>query len=335
MSAKANPTVVGLFVVLGLLIGVAGLLLLGSSRLFTSTYDYILYFDDSLNGLNEGAPVKFRGVTIGQVKKVMINYNQATNDYAMPVLIEVRLDLIKGRVSRQYRLDDPKQLEGSIQRGLRGMLAAESLVTGVLYVELEPLRNAPTPVFHQLEKTYIEIPTQPTDTQQLLKNLAQLDLKSLQDHLNQLIATIDNKAGELRAAEISQGITNLVEALHSVVRSRDLTNSLSNLSAMLAEYRGVGVQLQQRVPAIGDNLSNSLAQVNATLARFNGAADDLRSFVGPDAALRHDLTVALAQIAAAAQSLADLADFLHRHPNALITGRENGPRASSAAGTSK
>ena len=84
MSKKANPTTIGVFIVLGLALGVGGLLTFSSSKLFTRTHDCILYFNEALNGLNEGAPVKYRGVRIGSVKRVMVRFNQATNDYAMP-----------------------------------------------------------------------------------------------------------------------------------------------------------------------------------------------------------------------------------------------------------
>src|SRR5580765_7049217 len=104
MSKKANPTYIGLFIVAGLALGVCALVIFSSSRLFTRTREFILYFSDSLNGLNEGAPVKYRGVTIGSVKKVMIHYNQATNDYAMPVLIELQENLLRERMAEQAEL---------------------------------------------------------------------------------------------------------------------------------------------------------------------------------------------------------------------------------------
>src|SRR5579871_6009732 len=97
MSKKASPTAIGVFIFLGFLLLVAGLLTFTSSKLFTPTRKCIIYFDSTLSGLNEGAPVKFRGVTIGSVSQVMIRYNQATNDQAMPVIIELQESLIRRR----------------------------------------------------------------------------------------------------------------------------------------------------------------------------------------------------------------------------------------------
>ena len=152
MSQKPNPTSIGLFIVIGVALGVTGLLLFSSSKLFTQTRDCIVYFNDSLNGLNEGAPVKYRGVTIGSVKRVMVHFNQATNDYAMPVIIELQEKLMRRRLGRAIEVFTDRALEGRIKHGLRASLQAESLVTGVLYIEIRPNPNAPPPVFHQLEK---------------------------------------------------------------------------------------------------------------------------------------------------------------------------------------
>src|SRR6516225_9654018 len=98
MSKKANPALIGIFIFAGLLLGVCGLLLFTSWKLFKPTRKVIVYFDNDLSGLSEGAPVKFRGVTIGAVTRVMIRFNQATNDMAMPVIFEVEQDLVSKRL---------------------------------------------------------------------------------------------------------------------------------------------------------------------------------------------------------------------------------------------
>ena len=98
MSKKINTTAIGLFIVIGVVLGVIGLLLFSSSRLFSRTEEMIVYFDNSLNGLNEGAPVKFRGVTIGSVKRVMIRFNQDPKDFALPVILELDEKLLRKRL---------------------------------------------------------------------------------------------------------------------------------------------------------------------------------------------------------------------------------------------
>src|ERR1700756_1084230 len=98
MSRKANPTAIGIFIFTGLILAVGGLLLFTSSKFYKPTTKFIVYFENNLNGLNEGAPVKFRGVTIGSVSRLMIKFNQDKNDRAMPVIIELQEDLIRKRL---------------------------------------------------------------------------------------------------------------------------------------------------------------------------------------------------------------------------------------------
>ncbi|HNQ88460.1 MAG TPA: MlaD family protein [Verrucomicrobiota bacterium] len=93
MSQKANPTSIGLFLVIGLALGVLGLITFSSGKLFRTQHRYILYFDASLKGLNPGAPVKLRGVTVGSVAEVLITHNQARTDFSMPVIIDIDREL--------------------------------------------------------------------------------------------------------------------------------------------------------------------------------------------------------------------------------------------------
>src|SRR5215467_10743597 len=154
MSKKANPTAIGIFIFAGLLLLVGGVLLFTSSKMFAHTKKCIVYFDSTLSGLNEGAAVKFRGVIIGSVAQVMIRYNQATNDEAMPVIIELQEDLIRKRLVGPTLFTNFKSFKNEYSHNLRAKLATESLLTGVLYVELEFEADAPPPVFHQLVPVY-------------------------------------------------------------------------------------------------------------------------------------------------------------------------------------
>jgi paraquat-inducible protein B len=322
MSKKANTTYIGLFIVIGLALGVMGLLLFSSSKLFARTHDCIVYFNDSLNGLNEGAPVKYRGVTIGSVKRVMVRLNQATNDYAMPVIIEIEQKLILQRLGEPAHVFTERALEQRIKAGLRATLESESLVTGVLYIEVHPDPNAPPPVFHQLEKRYPEIPTEPTEIQELMKNLASLDIKTIQKNLNALLFKLDSVVDSLHMGQINEGLTNLILSVDRLVSSSQITNDLAIVQTTLDQYRLVGEKLNNRIDPLADSLTNSLAQANLALGQIRGAGQSLRTMLAPDSPLSNDLDQALEQLATAGQSISALVDFLKRHPNALIAGRK-------------
>jgi len=322
MSKKANPTTIGLFIVIGLTLGACGLLLFSSSRLFSQTAEVILYFNESLNGLNQGAPVKYRGVTIGSVKRVMINFNQATNDYAMPVIIEVQKDLLQERLGDTSIVFSKSVFEERVNAGLRGSLQSESLVTGVLYVGIQPDPNAPPAVYHQLEKLYLELPTEPTQIQQLMSNLASLDIKSLENKLNSLLSRLDTAVGELKLGEINRGVTNVLAELSRIVDSPSITNLVTSAHSAIEEYRQLAKNLNGKIDPLAAGVTNTLAQVDQTLLQLRGGVQNLRDLLAPDSSLRNELTLALEHIAGAAESISALTEFLQSHPNALITGRQ-------------
>jgi paraquat-inducible protein B len=326
MSKKISTTSIGLFIVSGVALGVGGLLLFNTSRLFTKTLDIIVYFNDSLNGLNEGAPVKYRGVTIGSVKRVMVRFNQANYDYAMPVILELQEDLLKRRLGQPTEIFSPRAMEDRIKHGLRATLQTESLVTGVLYVDIRHSANPPPPILHQLVKMYPELPTEPTQIQQLFNNLASLDIKSIQTNLNALLVNLDKTIGGINMGQINQGVTNLLGSINRLVTSPELTNSLAAVGTTLEEYRRLGEKLSNKVDPLADSITNSLAEANRALAQIRGASENLRTLLAPDSPVRNDLDQALQQLANAAQSLSAFVDFLKRNPNALIVGREILPK---------
>jgi paraquat-inducible protein B len=323
MSQKANPTLIGLFIVAGVALGVTGLLLFSSSKLLSPTRDMILYFDQSLNGLREGALVKYRGVTIGSVKEVMVHLNQSTGDYAMPVIIELDYKLLRERLGGQSsEFFSTTSLEQRIQSGLRASLESESLLTGVLYVDIRFHTNAAPAVFHQLEKRYPEIPTEPAKMNELMNNLSSLDLKSIEVNLNSMLTKIGAAVTELHMAEINAEITNALQAVNRVVSSPELTNDLIAVRATLEPYRLLGEKLNDRAYPLVDSVTNSLAEARLALVQIRGAAENARSLLGPDSPFRNDLDMALQQLAAAAESISTLVEFLKQHPNALISGRQ-------------
>ena len=322
MSKKASPTAIGIFVFVGLILGVGGLLMFTSSRLFTKTGKFIVYFENTLSGLNKNATVKFQGVTIGSVSRVMIRFNQATNDLAMPVIIELQDDLIRKRLEGATVYQGMHTLSDEVKNGLRAKLETESLVTGVLYVELE-LEDSPSPlVYHQLKQVYVEIPSQPTEIQKMLQNLAKLDLTDLQQKLSGLLAKADKILDQLKLGEITGDLTNLLVSANRVVTTPDLTNAFTNLKEALDQYRLLGVKVNNRIDPLADGLTNAVENLNRTLVQARGGMQNFRDLLAADSSLRNELSVALDQITEAATSVSALGDYVHNHPNSLLMGRK-------------
>jgi phospholipid/cholesterol/gamma-HCH transport system substrate-binding protein len=327
MSKKVNTVTIGLFIVSGVALGVIGLLLFSSSKLFTRTQDEIVYFDNSLNGLNEGAPVKYRGVTIGSVKRVMIHFNQAPNDYALPVILEIDKKLLTERLGDEsVQVFTPDAMERDVRNGLRATLQTESLVTGVLFVGLDFAPHATPPVLHQLKRIYVEVPSEPTDVQKLMTNLASLDLKGIESNLNALLINLNSAVSSLHMTEIHDDLTKVLDSADRLVSSADLRNDLVAIHTTLDQYRLAGEKLNNHLDPRDGDVTKTLAEAERALTQVRGAAQNMRIQLGPDAPLPNNLEQMLRQLSDALQSLSEVLDFMKQHPNALVTGREQAER---------
>jgi paraquat-inducible protein B len=326
MSKKANPTAVGLFVLLGLALGVGGVLLFASTSWLAKPARFILYFESSLKGLAPGATVTVAGVRVGRVVRVMLRHNQRDADVHRPVLIEIDKRLVERLSDRPFALDNPAALKGFIERGLRAKLQAESLVTGVLFVELAMIPNAPPPVYHQVEARHLEIPTVPNEIQLLLDNLAKMDFDRIFTRLDTVMAVLTLRLEEFNAAEISRGLTNVLANLNQVVSSPDLTNALASGRQALEEIRRLALTLRERTDPVMTRAELALDAATDALQDLRQTSEIVRQTLAPHAGLSVELAAAMDDLRQAARSVTELAEFLTRNPNALISGRDRSAR---------
>jgi paraquat-inducible protein B len=318
MSRKANPRTIGLFIAVGLLLGIGGILIFSSSRFFTKTSEYVLYFDASLTGLEPGAPVKFRGVTVGSVKQVLIHLNQNPEDASLPVIIEINEDLLDKKTDPAHAGTGSKRIEADIKRGLRAKLESQSLLTGLLYVNMDFQPEAPA-TYHQVKPLYPEIPTTSNQIQMFMKDFAEISQK-----LNAVLGKLDSSLGELQVKELNRGLTNLLLSLNVLVSSPDLTNTLASAQQTLEEFRLLSKNLRERVDALTVGADRTLADSREALGELRHGVEDFRDAIAPRGTLRREVTTTLDELREAARSVTRLADFLNQHPNAVLSGRKAG-----------
>ncbi|MCW5559893.1 MAG: hypothetical protein KIT22_18910, partial [Verrucomicrobiae bacterium] len=181
---------------------------------------------------------------------------------------------------------------------------------------------APPPVFHQLHAEYPEIPTVPTGIQELLANLARVDFRRISEKLTALLARLDESLAALNITQINDGILRLLGSAHQVLGSPDLTNSITELRLTLSEARTLVHDTDGHLAALSDRATNTLAEADRSLRQLRRSLETLTGMIQPESPFRNDATLALDQVANAARALADLAEFLQRNPNALLTGRK-------------
>src|SRR5262245_42079612 len=216
MGSKISPTTIGAFVVGAIVLLVAGVLLFGGGKFLQEKLPYVLFFDSSVEGLNVGAPVIFRGVQMGQVTAISAIANPQTYD----IRIKVKIDLVRGTVkvgAEGQGFQDPRQaLHALLQKGGRATLRMQSFVTGLLYVALDFFPDTPVRLLG-LDPTVPELPTIPSDMDQLKSSVQQAlaDLRKLplETILNEVLAMVKRANTLLEVPELKQALVVVYDVM--------------------------------------------------------------------------------------------------------------------------
>ncbi|MEX2354155.1 MAG: MlaD family protein, partial [Gammaproteobacteria bacterium] len=162
MSKPVNTTLLGAFVTGAIVLIAFAIIAFGGEGLFTKSERVIMYFSGNVDGLNVGAPVNVRGVRIGTVREIDIEFNTETGELRVPVIAEIETDSIE--TVRMLQADDP--LDTIIQElGLRAQLQIQSILTSQLFVQLDYHPN--TEINYHGDGSLLEIPTIPMMFEQL------------------------------------------------------------------------------------------------------------------------------------------------------------------------
>lgn len=332
MSKKANPAIIGGFVLTAIVLMTAALIVFGSGSFLKQKAEFVLYFADSVNGLATGAPVKFKGVPIGQVKEIYITLNQKPEDDSIPVIIELDMSMLE-KLGVNVDLNDPNVLMEQINMGLRAKLQQSSFVTGLLFVELNYESPVTTPEFHQVVpkggEKYLEIPTLQSGLTEIIKkvskmvnNISSIDFKALDDKLNNILDKLNRGIGQVDFKGLSDEAKATLVSIQELAENPDLKKAFANLDQTLVDLQKLVNNLDGDMGVLVDDVRVTLTSARKTLDEFSLLAADADNMVAPDSPLRYELTNALSEFAGAMRSLRVLADYLERNPDALLTGKQ-------------
>jgi paraquat-inducible protein B len=318
-SKRASATLVGLFVLGALALALAGLVVFGSGKLFRRTERFVAIFTGSVNGLSVGAPVKFRGVQLGSVSQILLSLPGMTlPDLRIPVFIDIDQTTAE-RLGAMVNPADPSTLAALIEQGLRAQLQLESFVTGVLYVELDLFPDTPATFYLPKDSGYLEIPTQPTLLQEASQTAADLVAKLRDIDFEGVVTSIHDAArgvSELTSSpELRQALTAVRDTMVSA------RGTLATANDTLAEIRPRLGPFVGRMDTGVAQLQKTLERLNQTLVVVDTTLSGLNTITDPQAPLVYQATRTLGELSEAARSVRQLADFLDRNPNAILTGR--------------
>lgn len=334
MKTKVSPTVVGFFVLGAMLIGMIGLFSFGSLSFLRKPQRFVVYFDESVSGLDEGSPVKLRGVRIGRVTQVNLTYNQETQSSVVAVLCELNRAVMKDTSGDLIDVTDRAEIENLIDHGLRAQLGVIGLATGLLYVELDfrnPLDYPPAPA-DQVPLDYAVVPAVPSAISEfqatfteILAKVKDIDIQGLANELHGLLADTRRQINAVDVATLNTELTATVKSVRALTENPKLPSIIDNLDGALADLRSTLQRIDQNVDPTATELAETLQQARASLAALNEVAGTANQFIAAQSGLGAEATVALRQLGEASRAIARLADFLERNPNALLTGRPPQP----------
>lgn len=347
MSKPASTTLIGAFVVGALTLLVIGVMVFGSGTLLQKTYPFVMYFESSVTGLSVGSPVVFRGVKVGTVTDITLMGNPATMTLYISVHIRLEPETIQVNAVNGPRARDPYgNMKRLIEQGLRAQLQTQSFVTGQLQIGLDFFPERPARYVGKGDTA--EIPTIPTKLEELAQTLEKLPLEQL---VHEVLNAVQGISQVVRDPEIKETITalkNTAQNLEQTVKhaderlgpvlsnagkaledygklARDLDSRLGSLlsrgESAVDEYARLARDLNGQLGPLAKSLEATLEGARLALANAEKTLGNTQNLTSRDSPLLREMTNSLEELKRATRAIRVFAEYLERHPEALIQGK--------------
>ena len=319
MSKKANPTVVGAFVLGALLLSILALLLLGGGRLFDESFECVLYFDESVSGLDVGAPVDFLGVRIGTVTDVRLVLDDAAPAGQIFRPVRIRLEGRQVNVAHGGALfeNSAALLDLLVERhGLRARLATQSFLTGKLKIELALFPDKPVRRVGR-DPGLWEMPTIASPLQDVADEVSQLPLAAIVQDAHRAVARLADLMEPDQAGQTVATLNDVLHRLDSLLAGLEQNigpnaaadqDVLASAHAALGDFRSLLRKLDVALPPLLENAAKASGNAGALL--------------DSDSPLLAEISRLLDEFRAASQSIRHLANTLEQHPESVLRGKK-------------
>ena len=373
MKKEPDKTLIGAFVVIALVLTVGAIAIFGSGSFLSEKNTYVLYFKNSVKGLNIGSPVVLGGVKIGAVKEIRIHADSQQNLFSIPVYIEIKKESIMVPGEADAWEGFGKNLDILIKQGLRAQLELQSMVTGQLLVSLDFHPDKPV-VLHKKSSDFPEIPTIQSDIEAFTQKIKQVPIQDIFAKLHAIITNLETTLNSEKMARLTETLTRTLEGIGHLAGNMDksLPHVTRSIETTIADTRALIQHTSQQVTAMGKQVHASLSDIqtlvkttdqqvkdmgtnmNATVLRakdvltsvnkeitpisqaLQQTAQSLKKTAGqatttlkamddishPDSILMNQLTATLEELSDAARAFRNLTQYLERHPEALIQGKQ-------------
>jgi phospholipid/cholesterol/gamma-HCH transport system substrate-binding protein len=308
MAKRQSRFMVGLFVLVGVLIGVAVVVWLGAAKYFQKGARYVTYFDESVQGLQVDSRVKYRGVDVGSVERIGVAPDQR--------LVEVVIKIY---------------LEGDLERSIVTQLRSAG-ITGIVFVELDRRQPDEPPFFPPagMKAVYPVIPSQPSQTKQMLSSvdrimdqIAKVDLAGVADQLKQTSRAMETFLTGRETGNILRNLDSTTAALDRNMQRIDrilaegkADSIISALDQGLGETRQGIAEIRKLLAAIGKEVADLKTAEIAGKSKSLIEGVDRRT-----KAVASDIESTTDDIRQAVESFKMLIEGLRENPSDLLFSR--------------
>jgi len=267
---------------------------------YVSKLRYVLHFEDSVRGLTVGAPVEFKGIKVGSVTDVHLEYNEKTASFRIPVQVEIEPERIAAR-GEQLQRASRDVFEGLIKRGLRARLQTGNMLTGQLFVDLVIQPKTP---LKRGEKN--ELPTvRGVGMEQIMASAG----------------SIMEQLGRVDYAALGADLQGTLKGANVLVNGPHLNKALEELATTLKSVRVLLGALEGRAEPIADNLERTLVAAREALEKAKSTMALVDGAIAPEAPLHHHAVRLAQELTITTRSLRHLVETLERNPQALLLGK--------------
>lgn len=262
MIKQPNMKLIGLFVSIGLISMFLMFAYFLKSKFSDDESTVVMYFDESVKGLDVGAPVLFKGVKIGEVSEIRLQANLHTMQFLIPVYAKI----YNGRSLITDTHDEQERLDKFIRDGLRAQLAINSVITGQLLIELDMFPNSKV-VLHEQAKNELEIPTIGSPFSEISKSLQVMPITQIASDVHNITQTLNKE------------LPPLLKRMNSTMDTFDhiLKENKNNTAKMVSELgnaaQNVGGAAQSFDLMVGENAAGIAAMIES----FSAAAASLKN----------------------------------------------------------
>lgn len=342
MSKKASPMAIGGFVLGALVLAVVTILTFSSDALFRSSIPVVTFFPGTIQGLRVGSSVEFRGVQVGQVTDIKLDYWPAEGRFSIPVYYEVWPEALNVRQHESTKggLLREEYHRLVTQEGLRAQLEAVSLVTGQYMISLGLYPDTPANLIEE-DRGRIEIPAIEATRDRIAGMLEGLRLNQLVESGIEALDAISVLVQDQRLVALMTEARALIGETKALIVELDagVGPLVGRIDETLATYAMLAETLGERANTLADSIEGTSAQFGQLSRRVEARVDPIadsaqraiddagkairsaEGLLAEDSAQRHNLDLLLEEAASAARSLRLLADFIEQNPDALIRGR--------------